>query len=180
MDWRWTARRLVISAFLVFHLSLTALWVLPNCPIKLRFFDPASHYMLPLGLWQYWGMFAPDPPRENYTLEAEVFDAQGLRHSFAFPRVADYSWWRGIARFRHSKFSSNMYIDEFTRQRKLTARHVVRQLGLTDDAFPLQVRLMYRVRPMPQPGGPPEDPMTPTRPLTIGTFPFNKPDDVRR
>jgi hypothetical protein len=179
MDWRWTARRLVISAFLIFHLSLTALWSQPTCPIKLRLFDTASYYMFPLGLWQYWGMFAPDPPRENLTLEAEVFDAQGLRYEFSFPRLADYTVLQGVTKFRHSKFASSMSSDDFIKHRKITAKHVVRQLGLSADAFPVRVALLYHLRAMPQPGGPPEDPLAPTRPYSLGTYTFAKLEEVR-
>ena len=37
MAWRWTARRLVISAFVLFHLSALIIWTMPPCYIKDRF-----------------------------------------------------------------------------------------------------------------------------------------------
>src|SRR5438874_2588471 len=88
--WGWTARRVAISAFVVVHMSATLVWVMPGCPIRGRCFNLASYYILPLGLWQYWGMFAPDPMSHTFTLEAEVVDANGLRSRFVFPKLADY------------------------------------------------------------------------------------------
>ena len=67
--WRWTARRLAISAFLVFHLTATVVWNLPNSPLKQCLFPRMRPYMLPLGLWQSWWMFAPDPMGTTAVLE---------------------------------------------------------------------------------------------------------------
>jgi hypothetical protein len=178
MDWAWTARRWAISAFLVVHVSAVTLWVLPASPLRLRVMNVASYYILPLGLWQYWGMFAPDPVRDTVMLEAEVVDARGLRYSFAFPRLADYSKWRGVPRVRHSKFAANMAVEECATNREFAARHVVRRLGLPASAFPVVAQLLYQVRLSPPPGGPPPDPMTPTRPHIIATYRFPSLDEV--
>lgn len=178
--WFRTAGRLGISAFLVFHIGATVVWVLPPCPVRQRCFDPVACYIMPLGLWQYWGMFAPDPVRDTMTLEADAVDARGLRTSFVFPKLADYSTWRGIPRFRHSKFAANLSVPELQLQREYTARHVVRRLGMPDEAFPVDVHLLYQVRLTPPPGGPPADPMTPAQPYVIGTYHFETPGEVRQ
>ena len=91
----WTARRLAISAFLIGHMGAVSIWVLPPCPIQRRCAGTLAYYILPLGLWQYWGMFAPDPVRDTLMLEAEVIDVRGIRYNFAFPKLADYSAMRG-------------------------------------------------------------------------------------
>lgn len=177
--WFPTIHRLAVSVFLVVHMGATFVWVLPPCPLKARCFGPVSCYILPLGLWQYWGMFAPDPVRDTVTLEADVVDSRGLRTSFAFPKLADYSWWRGIPRFRYSKYAVNLSVPELQLQREIAARHVVRQLGFPDEAFPVDVHLIYQVRLTPPPGGPPADPMTPAQPYVLGAFHFEKPGEVR-
>src|SRR5205823_12097535 len=87
----WTLRRLAISAFLLVHLGAMGVWVLPNCPIQQQLAPWLRYYVLPLGLWQSWAMFAPDPLRDTVTLEAEVIDRNGLRYGFAFPRLGDYN-----------------------------------------------------------------------------------------
>src|SRR5512135_842784 len=76
-------------------------------------FPTLQYYMLPLGIWQFWAMFAPDPIRDTLTVEAEVIDARGLRHLFAFTRVGDLNRWDSIPKFRHSKYTVNLSIDEF-------------------------------------------------------------------
>ena len=73
------AARLAISAFLVFHLTATVVWVIPTRPLG-AFVTPGFRlYMLPLGLWQSWWMFsAPDPMGETAVLESELIDAKGM------------------------------------------------------------------------------------------------------
>ena len=58
--------------------------------------SPYRYYMLPLGLWQWWAIFAPDPLRENRVLEAEVIDAKRLIHIYEFTKIGDLSLWRKI------------------------------------------------------------------------------------
>jgi len=171
-DWARRLGRLVVSVFLVVHVVMTVVWVMPPCPIRVRSQGVIDAYMLPLGLWQYWGMFAPDPVRNALTLEAEVVDSRGLRYAFAFPRLADYSKWGGVPRFRHSKFAMNLAIRELRVQRETAARHVLRQLAVSPDAFPVDVHLVYQVRPSPPPGGAPADPMTPPHAELLDTVHF--------
>jgi hypothetical protein len=178
VTWRWTAWRIVISAYVAFHLTGTLLWLTPNSPLRQALVPVFQYYMIPLGLWQSWYMFAPDPMRTTLALESEVVDAQGMRHLFAFPKVADLPWWRKMPRFRHPKFSCNLLVDEFTLQREFTARHVVRQLGLPASAFPVHVSLYYQVKDLPVPGGPPADPMAPSRLLALGNYEFGTRDEV--
>ena len=64
--------------------------------------------MLPLGLWQWWAIFAPEPLRENRVLEAEVIDAKGLIHIYEFTKIGDMSAWQKLGRYRNPKFTDNM------------------------------------------------------------------------
>jgi hypothetical protein len=176
--WRWTAHRLLVSTFLLGHLGATAIWVLPNCPIRQRACKYLDYYMTPTGMWQYWTMFAPDPVRDTVTLEAEITDAQGLRHVFAFPKMADYTALQGIPRFRYSKYTANL-ADDNDLSRRFAARHAVRRLALPDSAFPVEVYLMFQVRNTPPPGSPAPDPMTPAKPMVLASYQFAKPSEVR-
>jgi hypothetical protein len=157
---------------------------MPASPIRLQFGSWAQYYILPLGLWQYWAMFAPDPMRESITLEAEVIDCNGLRYAFAFPRLADYNWWQGIPRFRYSKYAANLSSDEFALPRQFAARHVLRRLKLPAEVYPVSVHLLYQMRQAPPPGSPAPDPaspvdaMTPTKPHVVGTFRIDSPREV--
>lgn len=171
-SWAWRLRKVAVSLFVTAHLGATLLWVIPPSPLREACFPAVSRYLFPTGMWQYWGMFAPDPMRDTLTLEAEVLDAHGLRYAYAFPKLADYSKLAGVPRFRHSKFAANLAMPENELLREMTAHHVVRRLGLADDTFPVQVKLVYQVRVTPPPGGPPADPMTPTTPYVFATYLF--------
>jgi hypothetical protein len=179
LAWRWTARRLVISAFVIFHLSALIIWTIPSCAIKDRFLAPYRYYVLPLGIWQWWAIFAPNPIRENQILEAEVIDAKGIRHIYEFTKIGEMSSWEKMFRYRDPKFTSNMMNDEYAQQRVLTARHVVRQLGLKDNAFPLCVSLYVKLTDTPPAGTTDVDLMSPPRIHVLERFEFASLKEVR-
>jgi hypothetical protein len=178
MAWRWTARRLVISAFVIFHLSALILWTMPDCAIKKQFQPPYRYYVLPLGLWQWWAIFAPDPIRNTTTLNAEVVDTKGMRQVYEFTRIGDLPWWQKFPRYRNPKFTANMSNDEYTKHREFTARHAVRQLGLDAASFPVWVSLYYDVKDSPPPGMGAVDPMAPKRLQMIERYQFGSLQEV--
>ncbi|HZW31914.1 MAG TPA: hypothetical protein VFF52_14475 [Isosphaeraceae bacterium] len=179
MAWRWTARRVGISAFVIFHLSALIFWTMPNCAIKERFQSPYRFYVLPLGIWQWWAIFAPDPPRCTNVLDAEVIDAKGMRHVYEFPRIADLPWWQKIPRYRNPKFNCNMGSEEYAKHREFTARHAVRQLGLGAEVFPVWVSLYLELKDAPPPGIGVADPMAPSRIQVLDRFQFASLKEVR-
>ncbi|MBX6313346.1 MAG: hypothetical protein IRY99_10595 [Isosphaeraceae bacterium] len=168
----WSLKRLFLSAVVATHLAAVVLCNLPDCAIKQRCGGWIAYYLLPLGLDQGWGMFAPDPGRVTVALEAIAVDDKGRTYTFSFPRVADLSPWQGIPKFRHSKYQNEINHKTRAAQREFAARHVVRRLGLKEADFPVLVQLYFQVRMSPPPGGPPADPMAePTREI-IDTFRF--------
>lgn len=180
MSRRWTAWKLAISAFVLFHATATVVWVLPNSPIKAELMPRFRAYMLPLGLWQSWGMFAPDPVQTTYTLEADVSDSRGLGRIYEFTKVAGLPWWEKGPRFRHPKLAANLTIDEYEPQRVMVARHAVRALDIRPDAFPVYVRLYYQIVQPPPFGSSASDPMEPRTTETLAAFQFDSWDEVHR
>jgi hypothetical protein len=176
---RWTARRLLVSAFLLWHIGATLAAVSPPCPVKERCRPVLAWYVMPLGLWQHWSMFSPNPFREVVNLEAEVVDSDGIRHQFKFPRSADYSIWRAMPRFRYMKYAANIIGDDVDPLRASAARHVLRSLDVPAASYPVSVHLYYRYRPIAPPGTR-DDPMTPTGTRTVATFAFADRNEVRR
>jgi hypothetical protein len=180
MTWRWTARRVVISAFVIFHLSALMMWTMPNCAIKSQFQSPYHYYVLPLGLWQWWAIFAPDPIRNTMTLNAEVIDAKGMRQTYEFTRLANLTWWQKIPRYRNCKFTANMGdSEEYAKHREFTARHAVRQLGMGAEAFPVWVSLYFEIKDSPPPGTGVADPMAAPRIQVLDRFQFGSLKEVR-
>jgi hypothetical protein len=179
MAWRRTAQRLGLSAFAVFHISALMIWTMPNCALKGQFGVVFQYYMLPTGLWQWWALFAPDPLNCTLMLNAEVVDAQGMRHVYEFPRLADLPWWRRVSRYRQPKFSANLLAPEFAKHRELAARHAVRQLGLGPEVFPVWVSVYFQLKDPPPPGIAIADPMAPTRIQVLDRFEFAAAKEVR-
>jgi len=178
--WRWTALRLALSGYIVFHLAATISWVIPPSPLKQELMPWFRCYMLPMGLWQSWGMFAPDPLDATLELESEVTDVKGMRHIHEFKKLADMPWWWKAPMFRHPKMAANLMIDEYAPQREMTARHAARALKLGRDAYPLMVSLYYKVTPPPPLGVGKADPMSPSRIHQLALFEFDSWDEVNR
>jgi len=179
-SWVRTAKKLGVSAFLIVHLGGTVVWVLPPCPVRAACVPWAQYYMMPLGFWQYWGMFAPDPLRDTVTMEADVVDARGLRSTFEFTKVANLPKLQAVPKFRHPKYVANLLGDDAQFDREVAARHAVRRLEIPDEAFPVDVNLIAQIRRTPPPGSPPADAMTPAQPVVLATFHFSEPGEVRR
>lgn len=180
MAWRWNAWRLAISAYLVLHVTATLAWVVPPSPIKALLMPKFRYYMVPCGLWQSWGMFAPDPMSDTITLESEVIDAKGMRHAYAFAKIADLDWLSKMPKFRHPKLSANLLVEEYAPQREMVARHVARQLDIPADAYPVHVALFYQVKSPPPLGVGQSDPMAPARILNLAAFEFETWSEVHR
>jgi hypothetical protein len=170
LNWRWSAQKLAISAFLITHLFLVGVINLPNSFLKQRLFFVALHYVLPLGLDQAWGMFAPNPIMHARTLEVVTVDKNGIQRIYAFPKMTDFTVWQAFPRVRHSKFTSNCGQPIHVAYREFAVRHAIRQLQIPANAFPVEAELFYQVRETPPLGDPPRDPLKPPTPQSLQTY----------
>ncbi len=174
-----SAKRLAVSAFLVFHLTAVGVWNLPDCALKAPMVDFLSVYMLPTGLWQEWGMFAPEPSKDTMCLEAIVRDSRGIIRLYAFPRMMDRTAVEGLlGGFRHSKFACNVGATGGKVNREVAARHVARGMNIPRDAYPLDVQLIYEVWPTNPPTAPVDEPPAAPWQSVIETYRFNTPEDA--
>ena len=180
MNWAWTFRKTAISVFVSIHMAATLVWVIPDCPVRRAAFGVARLYIVPLGLWQYWGMFAPDPLQNTVALEAEVVDAQGLRHHFDFPRTRSSTVFGGILNARHSKFAMNLNAGDLEHSKRPTARYAVRKLDLPAKAYPLDAYLLHNVKPAPALGEAANDGIVASQPVVIGVARFETFEEVNR
>jgi hypothetical protein len=173
----WRIRRGAVSAFLLFHLAALVAWNLPPSALQARIVPWFRAYMLPTGLWQNWTMFAPNPMRHAVMLQALAMDRNGMVYEYKFPRVGEMSLWRAIPRVRHSKFPTYLMSGDYAAHREMTARYVVRDLGIPRESFPVDVELQYAVREAPPLGQVP-DPMAPLRTEPIKAFRFPSWEEV--
>ena len=172
MNWRWTARRIFISAFLIFHLGAVFLINLPACALREAVISPVAMYLLPIGLDQAWGMFAPNPVQNINHLEAMTVDHNGIQRVFAFPKMTDFSIWQAMPRVRHSKFASNCGNPNAKALQEYAVRYAIRQLNIPADAFPVNAELYYQVTETPPLGAPARDPMLPPTQFSLRTYQF--------
>ena len=177
-NWGWTLRRLGISAFVVTHMATVSLWVLPECALRNACRPWLEGYLHPTGVWQHWGMFAPEPMRDSFAVDAEVFDSRGLRFEVPFPRAEGLNPIAGIPAFRHSKLAVNLFIPDWNNAREAAAHHAVRTLALPASAYPVDVHMIARYHPSPDFGGGPADPMAPDRTVALQSFHFASRDEV--
>lgn len=170
--WAWTAKKVAISAFVLMHVGALVVWNLPpKVALRERLAPTIGWYVLPTGLWQDWGMFAPDPAPSTVALEAVTLDRHGVVRSFAFPTLTGLSVPAASWRFRHAKYASVVGLDDSAAHREFAARTVLRRLDIADEAYPVEVQLIYRVRPTPAPGEM-ADPEAPPQQAILGTYRF--------
>ena len=172
MNWRWTARRLGLSAFLAFHLGVVGVINMPASPLRVALWWPVMNYLVPLGLDQGWGMFAPNPAQHPTPMEVATTDKDGIQRTYAFPKMTDFSPWEGIPRVRHSKFTSICGQPNNVAQREFATRYAVRQLKIPPASFPVKAELLYQIRETPPLGSPPRDPLLPPVPQTLEKYEF--------
>jgi hypothetical protein len=153
VSWAWAAKKAAISALVLGHLGALVVWNLPaKVALRERLAPTVSWYMLPTGLWQDWGMFAPDPGRSTVALEALALDRHGVLRQFEFPKLTGLSVPAASWRFRQAKYASVVGLEESAANREFAARTVLRRLDIPDGAYPVEVQLLYQVRPTPPPG----------------------------
>ena len=174
----WRVKRWAISAFVLFHVAAIAIWNFPKGAIHERIVPHLVSYMLPTGLWQNWTMFAPDPMRHAFSLQALAVDKNGIMHEFAFPKLADRGIWEAIPRVRHSKFPTYLMLDEYASHREMVARYVVRELDLPPESFPVEVELQYAIKEAPPLGQVP-DPMAAIKLQPIKAYRFPTWEEAR-
>ncbi len=172
LNWRWTAKKLAISAFLIVHLFLVGIINLPASFLRERFFTVAVYYLLPLGLDQAWGMFAPNPVMHAMTLEVLTVDKNGIQRTYTFPKMTDFGVWEAFPKVRYSKFTSSCGEAHKKSYREFAVRHAIRQLKIPADAFPVEADLIYQIIETPPLGEPARDPMLPPIPRSLQQYRF--------
>ena len=172
MAWAWTAKKWGVSAFVLCHVGALVVWNLPpKVALRERLAPTLGWYLLPTGLWQDWGMFAPDPAPSTIALEAVTLDRHGVLRRYAFPTLTGLSVPAASWRYRHAKYASVVGLEDSAAHREFTARTVLRRLEIPEAAYPVQVQLIYQVRPTPPPGET-ADPAEPPQQAILDTYRF--------
>ncbi|MGE0541030.1 MAG: hypothetical protein AB7R89_12710 [Dehalococcoidia bacterium] len=107
-------RRLAISAFILFHIVATIFWVMPQSALRDQLWPRTGKYIGYLGLYQSWGMFAPEPSNLNLYLTAVVTYQDGSRQEWTWPRMAELDLASRYQKERYRKFAENAHLDAYS------------------------------------------------------------------
>jgi len=172
------AKRLAISAFLLFHLMAAVSWSLPlNSLLNDRFRDLIRPYMLWSGLFQAWGMFAPDPITLNSYVDAELTFRDGSKQMWSFPRMNEISYVDRYFKERYRKFSTEyLRMDSHSALWPDAARYIARA-NRNPGNPPVSVRLIRSWSEIQPPGRGGEYRSTPWKSFSFFTYQL-KPGDL--
>ncbi len=149
-------RRLLISGFILFHIVATLLWILPESALRTRLFALPQQYISRVGLWQSWGMFAPEPSNLNLYLTATVSYADGSQRSWEWPRPEQLDLFSRYQQERYRKFTEYGRLDAYRYLWPSMAQFAAQQLPASDPANPpvrVQLWRHWWFVPPPPPNG---------------------------
>ncbi|MDI9634698.1 hypothetical protein QPK87_37465 [Kamptonema cortianum] len=109
------------------------------------------------GLWQFWDMFAPNPARVDYWLDAEVTYQDGSTKIVEYPRMKNMSLFQKFMKERYRKYSERLSPDEYRWKWPHTAYWMAVQAWTDHDNPPVRIALRRHFRTIQPPGTPTPD-----------------------
>ncbi len=104
--------------------------------------SPTKQYVLTLGFWQSWDMFAPNPTNSDVWCDAIVVRKDGSQEIFQYPRVYTQNFAAKYVTERYRKFYERAHLDMFSFMREPFARRIA-SLSATNPDNPV-VRVTLR------------------------------------
>src|SRR5688500_17855748 len=80
-------KRGALNIFIAFHVVALFLWGLPDGAFRKHAAKPFEKYVVYIGLWHIWGMFAPKPLDVNFDVRATVKYQDGTTAIWQAPRI---------------------------------------------------------------------------------------------
>ena len=159
------ANRVVISAFILFHLVVIISGAIPEGLFLVKDLHlggllttlnkALAHYSAPIGLNVGWSMFAPDPMRNNTYVDAEITYRDGRKHIWSFPQMQELGYYDRYVKERYRKFATErLWVEENSMLWPDAARYVAR-LNAKPSNPPQTVKLVhywFEIPPPPPPG----------------------------
>lgn len=123
-------RKILITAFILFHFGVVVVWVFPGnftaltvlrkgtVPLPVGRPDPEkgsmgwrfepksviASYLVQTGQWQHWNLFAPNPMHFNRHLGGRVTHRSGRWSEFTLPRVEQLGYFRAHLEARYREY----------------------------------------------------------------------------
>lgn len=147
--------RLLLSALILFHGLAIFLWLAPASPASAGVRAVTRSYMTWSGLWQSWGMFAPEPSRLNVYLSAQITYRDGTQRTWSFPRMNQLDLFSRYYKERYRKFEEYAHLDTFDGLWPDMAVWIARTNDPDPDNPPVRVALTrnWWIVPPPPPNG---------------------------
>lgn len=121
------AKRLLISAFILFHVVSLVCWSVPlSNPLTMAYRNLIRPYFLWSGLFQSWDTFAPTPKTINSYIVAIVLYRDGTTRNWPFPRMEQLSFTQRYFKERYRKYVENLKEDSNSALWPDAARFVAR------------------------------------------------------
>ncbi|MDQ2732871.1 MAG: hypothetical protein M3Y56_14525, partial [Armatimonadota bacterium] len=96
-----TRKKAILSLFILFHLTTIFIWTLPDSYIRQVGMPLVWDYIDGMGLWQEWGMFAPDPSNLNMYIFARVQQSDGSTWEYWLPQLDKMNL---VDRYQNNRF----------------------------------------------------------------------------
>ncbi|MBW3624621.1 MAG: hypothetical protein KY468_14540 [Armatimonadetes bacterium] len=102
-------QRWLVSGFVLFHLAAIVVWNMPSSHLQIELKSRLSRYMTYVTLDQGWGMFAPEPGRENFYMQARITYASGEKRLWPIGRQDTLNPFERLINERERKMVENLY-----------------------------------------------------------------------
>ncbi|HLZ71117.1 MAG TPA: hypothetical protein VKV26_14540 [Dehalococcoidia bacterium] len=120
-------RRAALSVLILLHIAAVLVWLLPASQARSAVQGVSDRYINFAGIWQSWGMFAPEPANLNLYIHAQIRYSDGSKRDWSFPRMdqLDFVTRYRLERFR--KYEEYAHLDAYAAIWPDLARWVARQ-----------------------------------------------------
>lgn len=148
--------RRALNAFLVFHLFVVAVWLVPySLPLVQKLVPPEGggivrDYLIWTGFEQSWQMFSPNPDTHDLDIVAHVTYQHGQTRDWHFPRMRDMGY---AARYRRERMRKYLEIANYNEALwQPMAFYAARECDTRPGNPPVGVSLVRLMRDVPPPG----------------------------
>jgi hypothetical protein len=148
---RWWGR-ILINAFILWHLFALTIWLLPESALRQSWIGLVSPYMTWTGFMQSWSLFSPNPAPMEVYVEARITYADGRARSWVYPRMVNMGYLERYRRERFRKLIEMAHPDENRVVWPSLARYAARRNNLNPGNPPVSVALVRHFRAIPPPG----------------------------
>jgi hypothetical protein len=144
-------KRAALNIFISLHFAALFFWGLPDSPLRNHMARPFERYVVYMGLWHIWGMFAPAPLNLNVDVRATVKYKDGSTNVWIAPRMEELPIWQRASKERYRKWRERIRSEEYTVIWDDTSRWIARQMNNQPNNPPVEVRLTRWWTEIPRP-----------------------------